>query len=94
MNVSTASIRREAPAHQGLKFWLSAWIPVAIGIGVIALESTELLGSKHTSGPLRWLWEALFGPVANARWEVIHHLVRKCGHFFGYGFIGVAWLRA
>lgn len=94
MNVSTASIRREAPAHQGLKFWLSAWIPVAIGIGVIALESTELLSSKHTSGPLRWLWEALFGPVANARWEVIHHLVRKCGHFFGYGFIGVAWLRA
>jgi VanZ family protein len=73
---------------------LSAWFPVAIGIGVIALESTELLGSKHTSGPLRWLWEALFGPVANARWEVIHHLVRKCGHFFGYGFIGVAWLRA
>jgi VanZ family protein len=94
VNVSTASIRREAPAHQGLKFWLSAWFPVAIGIGVIALESTELLGSKHTSGPLRWLWEALFGPVANARWEVIHHLVRKCGHFFGYGFIGVAWLRA
>jgi VanZ family protein len=73
---------------------LSAWFPVAIGIGVIALESTELLSSKHTSGPLRWLWEALFGPVANARWEVIHHLVRKCGHFFGYGFIGVAWLRA
>jgi VanZ family protein len=73
---------------------LSAWFPVAIGIGVIALESTELLGSKHTSGPLRWLWEALFGPVANAHWEVIHHLVRKCGHFFGYGFIGVAWLRA
>jgi VanZ family protein len=25
---------------------------------------------------------------------VIHHLIRKSGHFFGYGFIGVAWLRA
>ena len=94
MNVPTASIRREVPAHQGLKYWLSAWFPVAIGIGVIALESTELLGANHTSGPLRWLFEAIFGPIGNARWEVIHPLVRKCGHFFGYGFIGVAWLRA
>jgi VanZ family protein len=75
-------------------FWLSAWLPVAVGIGIIVLESTELFGSDHTSHPLRWLWEALFGPVANARWDVIHHLVRKSGHFFGYGFIGVAWLRA
>jgi VanZ family protein len=73
---------------------LSAWFPVAIGIGVIALESTELLGSNHTSGPLRWFFEAIFGHIRNARWEVIHLLARKCGHFFGYGFIGVAWLRA
>jgi len=94
VNVPTALSDREAPAHQGLKFWLSAWIPVAIGIGVIALESTELFGANHTSGPLRWLFEAIFGPIRNVRWDVIHHLVRKCGHFFGYGFIGVAWLRA
>jgi VanZ family protein len=58
------------------------------------LESTEMFGSDHTSGPLRRLWEALFGPVASVHWDRIHHLVRKCGHFFGYGFIGVAWLRA
>jgi VanZ family protein len=89
-----ASKRREAPTHQGLKFWLSAWIPVAIGIGIIVLESTELFGSNRTSHPLRWLWEALFGPVANARWDVVHHFIRKCGHFFGYGALGVAWLRA
>jgi VanZ family protein len=78
----------------GLKFWLSAWLPVAIGVGVIMLESTEWFGADRTSGPLRWLWEALFGPVSNASWVVIHHMIRKCGHFFGYGFIGVAWLRA
>jgi VanZ family protein len=73
---------------------LSAWLPVAFIIGIIALESTELFGSDHTSHPLRWLFEAIFGRVPNARWEVIHHLIRKCGHFFGYGFLGVAWLRA
>ena len=25
---------------------------------------------------------------------MIHHILRKCGHFFAYGFIGLAWLRA
>ena len=77
-----------------LKFWLSAWLPVAIGVGVIMLESAEWLGANHTSQPLRRLWEALFGPVSIASWEVIHHMIRKCGHFFAYGFIGLAWLRA
>jgi VanZ family protein len=81
-------------SHQGLKFWVSAWLPVAIGIGVIALESTTWFGANHTSHPLRWLWEHLFGPVSVARWDLIHHSIRKCGHFIGYGLIGVAWLRA
>ena len=79
---------------RGLKFWISAWLPVVIGIGIIMVESTELFGANHTNHPLRWLWEALFGPVGAGQWEQIHRLIRKCGHFFGYGFIGVAWLRA
>jgi VanZ family protein len=78
----------------GLKFWLSAWLPVVIGVGVILLESSELFGANHTSGPLRLIWEAIFGPVTNVRWNMIHFMIRKSGHFFGYGFIGVAWLRA
>ena len=94
MHVSSPWDKRVATARHGLKFWVSAWLPVAIGVGVIALESTELFGSNHTSGPLRWIWETIFGAVGNARWEVIHHLIRKSGHFFGYGFIGLAWLRA
>jgi VanZ family protein len=65
-----------------------------VGIGFIMLESTELFGSDHTSGPLRWLWQHLFGPVSSAHWDRIHHLIRKCGHFFGYGTIGLLWLRA
>jgi len=40
------------------------------------------------------IWEAIFGHVSNARWEIIHHLLRKSGHFLGYGAIGLAWLRA
>jgi VanZ family protein len=76
------------------KFWISAWLPVVLGIVVIAFESTESFGSNHTDGPLRWLWESLFGHLTNARWAAIHHLIRKSGHFAGYGLIGAAWLRA
>jgi VanZ family protein len=79
---------------RGLKFWLSAWLPVAVGIAIIMMESTELFGADHTSHPLRWLWEAVFGPVSAAHWEMIHHHIRKTGHFVGYGLIGLTWLRA
>jgi VanZ family protein len=73
---------------------LSAWLPVAVGILIIAMESTEAFGAEHTSGPLRAIFEAIFGPVGEAHWNFIHTLIRKTGHFLGYGFIGLAWLRA
>ena len=81
-------------AARGLRFWVSAWWPVAVGIAVIAVESTKYFGADHTSHPLRVLFEALFGPVSDARWELIHHYIRKSGHFLGYGALGLAWLRA
>lgn len=79
---------------RGFWYWVYIWLPVALGIGVIVVESTEAFGADHTSGPLRRIFEALFGHVSAARWEIIHHYVRKSGHFLGYGFIGLAWLRA
>jgi VanZ family protein len=79
---------------RGTKFWVSAWWPVAVGIAVIAVESTKYFGSDRTSHPLRFLVEALFGAISDARWAIIHHYIRKCGHFLGYGTLGLAWLRA
>jgi VanZ family protein len=81
-------------SRQGLRFWLNTWWPVAVGIAVISVESTEAFGSDHTSGPLRWLFGAVFGSVSDASWDIIHHYIRKSGHFIGYGLIGLAWLRA
>ena len=80
--------------RRSLNYWLSAWLPVVICIGVIAVESTEAFGSQNTSWPLRALYEAIFGRIGNAQWGQVHHLIRKCGHFFGYGLMGLAWLRA
>jgi len=51
VTVFDASNRREAPTHQGLIFWLSAWLPVAIGMGVIMLESTEMLAPTKPAIP-------------------------------------------
>jgi len=61
---------------------------------VIAIESTEFFGADHTSGPLRWGWEHLFGAVTEDRWALVHHLIRKTGHFTGYGLLALTWLRA
>ncbi len=79
---------------RGARYWVGIWWPVALGILVIAIESTESFGADHTTGPLRALWQFFFGHVRDTSWEVIHHYIRKTGHFFGYGLIGVAWLRA
>jgi VanZ family protein len=81
-------------SRRGLGFWIRAWLPVALGIGVIAIESTEFMGADHTSRPLRWLFEAIFGRVPDPRWAIFHHCIRKSGHFLGYGLIGLSWLRA
>jgi len=85
---------RRGSRNKGAWFWVSAWLPVLLGILMIALESTEWMGADHTDSPLRVLYQAIFGQVSSAEWEMIHHYLRKSGHFIGYGLIGLAWLRA
>jgi VanZ family protein len=89
-----SSNRRSLNFLHSLKFWISAWLPVAIGVAIIAVESTQYFGSDRTSGPLRTVFEALFGHISDPRWDRIHHYIRKSGHFIGYGLLGLAWLRA
>ncbi len=79
---------------RGPRFWFGVWWPVALGIVVIAIESQAFMGADHTGRFLRPIWQAIFGHVSDARWEIIHHRIRKSGHFLGYGLIGLAWLRA
>lgn len=61
---------------------------------MIATTSSDLFSAQHTSGPFRWLFEALFGQVSNDRWGQIHMYLRKSIHFTGYGVFGLLWLRA
>jgi VanZ family protein len=75
-------------------FWVRTWLPVVVGILMIMVESTEWMGADNTTGPLRTFFQAIFGHVTDAQWDTIHHIIRKSGHFVGYGLIGLAWLRA
>ena len=79
---------------RGPWFWISAWWPVAVGIAVITAESTPAFGSDRTSHPLRWLVQLFFGQLSDPTWDLLHHLLRKSGHFLGYGALGLVWLRA
>jgi VanZ family protein len=63
-------------------------------IAVIVVESTEFFGADNTSGPLRYLFQSIFGQVPDDRWDIIHHYIRKTGHFVGYGMVGLSWFRA
>lgn len=90
----SSSTREARHSKNTFRYWLGVWWPVALGIAVIWIESQWFMGSDHTSEPLRAIWQAIFGHVSDARWEIIHHYIRKTGHFVGYGLIGLAWLRA
>ncbi len=53
-----------------------------------------MMSSEHTS---RWLlpfWIRIFGPIAPERWELIHHYIRKTGHFVGYGCVSLGFFEA
>ena len=79
---------------RGPWFWISAWLPVAVGIAFITVESTPAFGADRTSHPLRWLVQLFCGQLSDATWDLVHYLIRKSGHFLGYGALGLVWLRA
>lgn len=67
------------------------WIPALIGIGIIMAESTATMSAENTS---RWLlpfWIKLFGPISPEHWAVVHHYIRKTGHFVGYGMVSLGF---
>lgn len=62
---------------------LKTWIAALLWIALIAIESTDAFSSEHTSRYLYPLLHFLMG-LDFARFEVVHHYIRKSGHFVGY----------
>lgn len=67
------------------------WIPAILAVAVIAGESTDVMNSDNTSRWLYPLWSAVFGRVSPDTWAEIHHLIRKTGHFVGYGLVSLSF---
>jgi len=69
------------------------WIPVFVWLGIIAVESFGL-SSNVTGG---WLWKILQILHIHLSWPAfleLHHILRKAGHFTGYGILCVLMFRA
>jgi len=70
-----------------------AWLPAVFWLGVIALESTDIFSSAHTSSWLYPIFHFLTG-VSAADFEVWHAFLRKLGHFVGYFVLSLLLFRA
>lgn len=77
-----------------LKRFLLFWVPALIGVAIVITESQPTFSAANTSSWLRPIWERLFGPVSSPTWAEFHHILRKSGHFAGYGTLCVLFLRA
>lgn len=62
-----------------------------IGIIVILIESTGTMSAENTSRWLLPIWVKLFGPITPDRWAIVHHYIRKTGHFVGYGLVSLGF---
>src|ERR1700678_688874 len=67
------------------------WVPAALSVLMIVLEAPATMSSNNTSQWLYPYWVRLFGPVSPAHWAEVHHLIRKTGHFVGYGVVSMAF---
>ena len=98
---NNVSAGRQHPADAGAELplrirWLKPsfrivatnWWAALVWLGVIRLESTEAASSTNTFGLLNALLSFLFGHLGRV-WAVeLNYLLRKSGHFVGYGILG------
>lgn len=78
--------------NQGPTFF-TAWLPAVIGVIVICCESTGTMSATNTGKWLlavcHWLW----GQIDSPSLEMANLILRKSGHFCGYGTLGLLFRR-
>lgn len=70
------------------------WLPVLLFASIFAIESTAAFGADRTSAPLHGIFQSIFGTALDRHWSFTHHLLRKSGHFAGYGILSLFCFRA
>jgi VanZ family protein len=79
------------PTREQRKALFFAWLPAAIGVLVICLESSDHLSAANTREFLQHL-SAWFG-VSPPNLISANHILRKTGHFAGYGTLSLLFYR-
>jgi VanZ family protein len=85
-------LRASTNENQGATLAM-AWLPVLVGLSVICCESTSALSSAHTGRWLQDLLNSLWGQTDWTFVKVANFLLRKLGHFCGYGILGLLFRR-
>ena len=82
------------PSEATWLWWFYVWTPTAIAVAMICTESTDTFSAQNTSSWLRPIVQHWFGPINDSAWDLFHLIVRKTGHFIGYGLVALTFLRA
>lgn len=80
----------EAPTYTRPKRDWKQWIPALFWIGVICVESTDMMSATNTAGVLYVIVTHIFGPVDVGMLMPWNHVLRKLGHVIGYAIL--SWL--
>jgi VanZ family protein len=73
---------------------LKKWIAAILWIGVICIESTDLMSSNNTGSFIYSLLVPVFGHIDPMWFGEFHAVLRKVGHFVGYGILSFLLFRA
>jgi VanZ family protein len=70
------------------------WLPVLFSLAFICFTSTTFMGGSHTQVVVNAIWKAVLGKWHFDATGVVNGDLRKVGHFFGYGMIGIFFRNA
>ena len=71
------------------KIFARNWWPVLVWLGIIRLESTQMASSTNTWGLLYAVLSRVAPHIDPYLVGSLNEVLRKTGHFFGYGILGV-----
>lgn len=71
-----------------------AWLPVLVGLTIICFESTRTMSAANTGQWLLTLCHWLWGQTEAPSIDLANLVLRKLGHFCGYGMLGLLFRRA
>ena len=78
---------------QNLSQRSATWLQLMFGLAIICVESTQTMGARHTGMWLQHFVTHFHFQAQMSDVPEINHLLRKSGHFLGYGTLGVLFCR-